>query len=71
MLHDLLNPKAPGAPGAGRERAPQLLFGQRVHGGVYGLPFELQPLLVAAALIGFAKQPGLLRGFVRARSPQS
>jgi hypothetical protein len=71
MLHDLLNPKAAGAPGAGRERAPQTLFAQRVHGGVYGVPFELQPLLVVAAAIGFARQPSLLAGFLRRRRPRS
>lgn len=67
MLHDLLNPKAPGASGEPRAHAPQALFGERVHGGVYGVPFELQPLLVIAAAIGFAKKPSLLGGFLRAR----
>jgi hypothetical protein len=71
MLHDLLNPKAAGAPGAGRERAPQTLFAQRVHGGVYGLPFDLQPLLIAAAVIGFAKKPALLGRFLGRRSAGS
>jgi hypothetical protein len=63
MIHDLLNPKAAGAPGPDRASAPQALFGTRVHGGVYGLPFEVRRVLVAAALLGFAKQPRLLRGF--------
>lgn len=71
LLHDLLNPKAAGAPGSGRERAPQALFAQRVHGGVYGVPFELQPLLVVAAAIGLAKKPALLARFLRGRTPQS
>jgi hypothetical protein len=71
MLHDLLNPKAAGAPGEARERAPQALFAQRVHGGVYGVPFDLQPLLVVAALLGFAKRPALLGGFVRGRRSRS
>jgi hypothetical protein len=65
MLHDLLNPKAAGAPGPTRERAPQAVFAQRVHGGVYGLPYELERTMVAAALIGFAKQPALLSGFFK------
>ncbi len=68
MLHDLLNPKAAGAPTESRAGAPQALFTQRVHGGVYGLPFDLQPMLVAAAVIGFAKKPGLLGGFLRRAS---
>jgi hypothetical protein len=67
MLHDLLNPKAAGASGVDRERALQRLFAQRVHGGIYGLPFELQPLLIAAAAIGFVKKPALLGGFFGGR----
>jgi hypothetical protein len=68
MLHDLLNPKAAGAPGPARERAPQAVFAQRVHGGVYGLPYELERTMVAAALIGFARQPALLGGFFKRRT---
>ncbi len=67
MLHDLLNPKAAGAPSEGRPGALPALFGQRVHGGVYGLPFDLQRMLVAAGAIGFLKKPALLRGFLRKR----
>jgi hypothetical protein len=67
MLHDLLNPKAPGAPEAGRVRSPEALLGKRVHGGVYGLPFELQRMLVGAGVIGFVKKPSLLGGFLRRR----
>ncbi len=70
MLHDLLNPAAAGAPGAARSADPQSLFAQRVHGGLYGLPFDLQPMLVAAAVIGFAKRPGLLGGLL-GRRPSS
>jgi hypothetical protein len=65
MLHDLLNPKAPGAPGAERGHDVQRVFSQRIHGGVYGLPFDLQPMLVAAAAIGFAQRPALLAGLLR------
>ena len=71
MLHDLLNPKSLGAAGAARERAPQSVFLQRVHGGVYGVTHELEPLLVAAAAIGFLKRPGLLGGFLKARKPRA
>lgn len=70
MLHDLLNPKAAGAPSERRARAAGALFAQRVHGGVIGLPFDLQPMLVAAAAIGFARKPRLLSGFLR-RRPQA
>jgi hypothetical protein len=65
MIHDLLNPKAPGAPGAERANQIPRVFGQRVHGGVYGLPFDLQPMLIAAGVIGFAKKPALLAGLLR------
>jgi hypothetical protein len=68
MLHDLLNPKAPGAPSASRAETTPALFAQRVHGGVYGLPFDLQPMLVAAAVLGFARRPGLIGGYFRGRS---
>jgi hypothetical protein len=67
MIHDLLNPKAAGAPGGDRKEHPQALFAGRVHGGVYGLAFELQPLLVVAAALGFAKRPALLARFLRKR----
>jgi hypothetical protein len=67
MLHDLLNPKAAGAASESRGRAIPALFGQRVHGGIYGLPFDLQRMLVAAGALGFSRQPGLLRGFLRKR----
>jgi hypothetical protein len=67
MVHDLLNPKAAGAPGPERARTPHALFGQRVHGGVVGLPYDLQPMLIAAGALGFAKRPGLLGGFFRRR----
>jgi hypothetical protein len=71
MLHDLLNPKAAGAPGVGRQRTPQALFAQRVHGGLYGVPFDLQPLLVAAAVIGFVKKPALVGRFLGRRPARS
>ncbi len=70
MIHDLLNPKAPGAPGASRAEHPQALFSQRVHGGIYGLPFDLQAMLIAASVLGFARRPGLLGGLLR-RRPQA
>jgi hypothetical protein len=71
MLHDLLNPKAAGAPGVAGGQLPRALFEQRVHGGVYGLPFDLQPTLVVAAALGFARKPMLLRGLLHRRSKTS
>jgi hypothetical protein len=69
MLHDLLNPKAHGVRSEEHHPAPEALFSQRVHGGVYGVPFELQRTLVAAALIGFARRPALLAGLLHRRPP--
>ncbi len=66
-VHDLLNPNAPGAPTAARSANPQALFGQRVHGGLYGLSFELQPMMLAAGVLGFAKKPALLAGLLHRR----
>lgn len=66
-LHDLLNPQAAGAASAARRANPQALFGQRVHGGLYGLPFDLQPMLMAAGVLGFAKRPALLAGLLKQR----
>ncbi len=69
-LHDLLNPDAPGAAqrrhsdDAARASA---LFSQQVHGGIYGIPWALDPCITAAALIGLARKPSLLWRSVRGR----
>jgi hypothetical protein len=62
MLHDVLNPAAPGAAtavgdAAGRARA---LRAQQVHGGVYDLPWEFESAVRAAAVLGAAKKPSVL-----------
>lgn len=67
MIHDVLNPDAPGAPtssetGAARARRAA---SQQAHGGLFGLPYALEPALRYAALIGFAKRPSLLGRFLR------
>jgi hypothetical protein len=63
MLHDLLNPEAPGAAEAHstdcRAKASGLLA-QQVHGGVYGLPWVLEDVIRVAALVGIANRPSLL-----------
>lgn len=63
MLHDLLNPNAPGAVGApsmdARAKADALLA-QQIHGGVYGMPYVLEGVIRVAALVGLASQPSLL-----------
>ncbi|MGH7288984.1 MAG: hypothetical protein ACREI8_13295, partial [Myxococcota bacterium] len=62
MLHDLLNPDAPGA--VGRTSAPAL-FAQRFHGGFHVVPSAMDPSLRVAALIGLARRPSLLAKLVR------
>jgi hypothetical protein len=62
-LHDLLNPAAPGAAGAGsaqaREKAARL-HSQQIHGGIYGLPFAIEGVIRAAAVAGLGRNPSLL-----------
>ncbi len=65
MLHDVLNPEAPARAGAaGAERARRAAA-QQFHGGLYGLPYALDPALRYAAVLGFARRPGLLGRFFR------
>ena len=63
ILHDLLNPSAPGAAARQtsdpRDKA-KALFAQQVHGGIYSLPFVLEHAIRAAAVIGMSKKPALL-----------
>jgi len=63
MLHDLLNPDAPGA--AGRHDGQPLdkaagVLAQQIHGGIYTLPFVLEGVIRAAAVAGLVSQPSLL-----------
>jgi hypothetical protein len=62
ILHDLLNPAAPGAaatPGDARERAARV-HAQQIHGGIYGLPHVLEGVIQAAAVAGLSRKPSLL-----------
>lgn len=65
VLHDLLNPQAPGAAArrfdSERDKARALLS-QQIHGGIYNLPYALEPAIRAAAVIGMARKPGVLFG---------
>ena len=65
ILHDLLNPSAPGAAGVQpsdvRQKASALLS-QQVHGGIYSLPYVLEHAIRIAALIGMGRKPSLLLG---------
>jgi hypothetical protein len=63
MLHDLLNPNAPGAArnsdGKAREHAARV-HTQQVHGGLYGLPYELEGVIRCAAVVGVSQKPSVL-----------
>ncbi|MFI5308881.1 MAG: hypothetical protein ACHQ53_16100 [Polyangiales bacterium] len=63
ILHDLLNPAAPGAAAVQNSDPRQkafALFSQQVHGGIYSLPYVLDHAIRAAAVIGMASKPSLL-----------
>ena len=68
MLHDVLNPAAPGASShaypdsASRARG---LFSQQIHGGVYASPFALSPSISVALFIGLAREPKRLASLRR------
>ena len=63
MLHDLLNPEAPGAAGkkypAPRDRA-RAVRTEQVHGGVYDLPWQFESAVKTAAVLGLGRRPDLL-----------
>ena len=69
MVHDLLNPDAPGAarPVAPGQEAPRAraLRSQQIHGGAYGLPWQFESAVRTAAVVGLGLRPDLL--FRRAR----
>jgi hypothetical protein len=74
MLHDLLNPEAPGAAAApvasSRDKAAALLS-QQIHGGIYTLPWVLEGVIRAAAVLGLSSRPSLLFGKpARAAGPE-
>lgn len=52
-LHDLLNPAAP------------RLGPRHIHGGVFALPYPINPAIQTAALIGLARRPTLLTALLR------
>jgi hypothetical protein len=63
LLHDLLNPTAPGAAAA-ESTDPRLkasaLHSQQVHGGLYNLAYVLEHAIRIAALIGMGRDPRVL-----------
>jgi hypothetical protein len=72
MLHDLLNPSAPGAAreidGKAREHAARV-HAQQVHGGLYGLPYELEGVIRCAAVLGASQKPSVLWSKPARRAP--
>jgi hypothetical protein len=61
VLHDLLNPAAPGADPAGGEAAQaRRVVAQAVHGGVRSAPFVFDHTIRVAAVLGLARNPSLL-----------
>lgn len=62
MLHDLLNPAAPGAdPTGGPAAQGRRVAAQAVHGGVRTVPFVFDATIRVAAVLGLARKPSLLR----------
>ncbi|PZR10491.1 MAG: hypothetical protein DI536_19805 [Archangium gephyra] len=63
MLHDLLNPEAPGAAtqshGSPEARAKAVRT-EQVHGHVYDLPWQFESCVKTAAVVGMGKNPGVL-----------
>lgn len=63
MVHDLLNPAAPGnasqthGDAAARAKA---VHQSQIHGAVYDLPWQFESCVQTAAVVGFTKKPGLL-----------
>ncbi len=63
MLHDLLNPDAPGAAAKryddelARAKAVRT---EQIHGGVYDLPWQFESAVKTAAVLGMGKRPDLL-----------
>lgn len=63
MLHDVLNPDAPGsatkvaASLVDRARAVRT---EQIHGGVYDLPWQFESAVKTAAVLGMGKRPDLL-----------
>jgi hypothetical protein len=63
MLHDLLNPQAPGSATrtfASLEARAKAVRSEQLHGGVYGVPWQFESAVKTAAVIGVGRKPGLL-----------
>lgn len=63
MLHDLLNPEAPGAAAVSHasplERA-KAVRSEQIHGSVYDLPWQFESCVKTAAVVGMGTKPSVL-----------
>jgi hypothetical protein len=73
MLHDILNPGAPGGADKRKltpaERA-RGMTAQAVHGGCRALPWVMEPLIRVAAVMGLGKKPALVAGLIPRKKPR-
>jgi hypothetical protein len=63
MLHDLLNPEAPGAVGrvfASPVERARAIRSEQLHGGTYNLPWQFESAVKSAAVFGLGRRPDLL-----------
>ena len=62
ILHDLLNPQAPGSSSVQLEPSVKAagVFSQQIHGGIYNLPYPLENAIRVAAVIGMGQRPSVL-----------
>ncbi len=68
-IHDLQNPDAPGSidhEASPAERAAALQH-QQIHGGLYSVPWEIEPAIRVAALLGLVRRPSLVGGLIGGR----
>ncbi len=72
LVHDLLNPEAPGAAGNDFENPmskAQAIFSEQIHGGIYSYPYALLGTIGVAVAIGSALRPWLIPPLVRSMIP--
>lgn len=73
LLHDLMNPEAPGAAGQPYEnehRKAEAIASQQIHGGIYAHPYALLGTIGVAVLIGSALRPWYIPSLVRSYLPK-
>jgi len=63
-LHDLLNPASPSAALRDAAQAGSI-FTEQIHGGIFGMPWALDPAIAAAAVLGLGQRPKLLLRMLR------